>query len=120
RPRHRPRVRSRWLPCDGPARVDQGDDQFLSRLNMPISLVSTPGTLFRAFACYAFFYVAAEPVAGRSSPPPAAQEITRAGRQASAAGPADFFTGRVRIDPIWPADPHINASGSLVTFEPGA
>jgi len=75
--------------------------------------------LFRAFACCAFFHVATASVAAQGSPPPAAQEITRAGTQASAAGPAEFFTGRVRIDPVWPADPHINASGSLVTFEPG-
>jgi quercetin dioxygenase-like cupin family protein len=48
------------------------------------------------------------------------QEITRAGAQASMIGPADFFTGRVRIDPVWPANQHINASGGAVTFEPGA
>jgi quercetin dioxygenase-like cupin family protein len=49
-----------------------------------------------------------------------AQEITRAGAQASAVGPAEFFTGRARVDPVWPADRNINASGGLVTFEPGA
>ena len=36
------------------------------------------------------------------------------------AGPAEFFTGRARIDPVWSANKHINASGGLVTFEPGA
>lgn len=49
-----------------------------------------------------------------------AQQITHAGEQASLAGPADFFTGRARIDPVWPADKSINASGALVTFEPGS
>ncbi len=49
-----------------------------------------------------------------------AQQITRAGDQASVAGPAEFFTGRVRVDPVWPANDTINASGGLVTFEPGA
>lgn len=48
------------------------------------------------------------------------QQIVRAGEQASIAGPEQFFTGRARIDPIWPADAHINSSGALVTFEPGA
>lgn len=48
------------------------------------------------------------------------QQITRAGEQPSAPGPAEYFTGRVRVDPVWPADQHINASGGLVTFEPGA
>src|SRR5688572_11775416 len=49
-----------------------------------------------------------------------AQQITRAGTQPSAAGPAEFFTGRVRVDPVWPANGDINASGGMVTFEPGA
>lgn len=49
-----------------------------------------------------------------------AQEITRAGSQASSAGPAELFTGRVRVDPVWPADASLNTSGAWVTFEPGA
>lgn len=48
------------------------------------------------------------------------QQITAAGNQASVSGPTEYFTGRVRIDPLWPADPGITASGGLVTFEPGA
>jgi quercetin dioxygenase-like cupin family protein len=48
------------------------------------------------------------------------QQITAAGSQPSAVGPAEFFTGRVRVDPVWPADTHINTSGAWVTFEPGA
>ncbi|HZW14042.1 MAG TPA: cupin domain-containing protein [Noviherbaspirillum sp.] len=51
---------------------------------------------------------------------PSAQQITRAGSQPSAAGPAANFTGQVRVDMMWPADDGINASGALVTFEPGA
>lgn len=50
----------------------------------------------------------------------AGQQIARAGSQPSAAGPGDWFTGRVRIDPVWSVDEAINASGALVTFEPGA
>ncbi|HDS0923570.1 TPA: cupin domain-containing protein [Stenotrophomonas maltophilia] len=48
------------------------------------------------------------------------QQITAAGNQASMNGPTEYFTGRVRNDPLWPADPGITASGGLVTFEPGA
>ena len=48
------------------------------------------------------------------------QRITRAGAQPSAAGPDTFFTGRVRVDPLWEADAGLNASGAMVTFEPGA
>ncbi|MBS7456931.1 (R)-mandelonitrile lyase [Coralloluteibacterium stylophorae] len=61
---------------------------------------------------------AAEPQ--RDAAAAAGQQITRAGTQPSAAGPDDYFTGRVRVDPVWPADDGITASGSLVTFEPGA
>ncbi|GKT20436.1 cupin domain-containing protein [Acidovorax sp. SUPP3334] len=59
---------------------------------------------------------AAEPQSSATS----AQQIAHAGSQPSAAGPEAFFTGRVRVDPAWPADAGINASGAYVTFEPGA
>jgi quercetin dioxygenase-like cupin family protein len=49
-----------------------------------------------------------------------AQSIARAGSQASVAGPAENFTGRVRVDPVWTPDERLNASGLWVTFEPGA
>lgn len=58
--------------------------------------------------------------AGEANEAVAAQQITRAGSQASATGPADYFTGRVRVDPLFPASGEINASGAYVTFEPGA
>src|SRR4051812_14679419 len=48
------------------------------------------------------------------------QEIVRAGAQRSQQGPADYFTGHVRVDPVWAANADINAAGGLVTFEPGA
>jgi quercetin dioxygenase-like cupin family protein len=56
----------------------------------------------------------------QGSAPVATQEITRAGTQASTAGPEEYFTGRVRVDPVWAADAHIHTSGAWVTFEPGA
>src|SRR6476661_5527014 len=47
-------------------------------------------------------------------------DITRSGSQPSQAGPADWFTGRVRVDPLFgPPDP-ARVGGALVTFEPGA
>lgn len=48
------------------------------------------------------------------------QQITRAGTQASVAGPAENFTGHVRVDPLFPGTNEIQASGAYVTFEPGA
>src|SRR3954451_19981108 len=47
-------------------------------------------------------------------------EITRVGSQPSARGPADWFTGTVRIDPLFPAKAPARAAGNAVTFEPGA
>ncbi len=46
-------------------------------------------------------------------------EIIRVGSQPSGKGPADWFTGTVRIDPLFGPDP-ARVGGSLVTFEPGA
>ena len=48
-------------------------------------------------------------------------EIKRAGSQPSVKGPADWFTGTVRIDPLFlQANAPSNATGAVVTFEPGA
>ena len=47
-------------------------------------------------------------------------EIMRAGSRPSGKGREDWFTGTVRIDPLFsPAEP-ARAGGALVTFEPGA
>ena len=46
--------------------------------------------------------------------------ITRAGSQPSAKGSADYFTGVVRVDPMFPATAPSRVSGGHVTFEPGA
>ena len=47
-------------------------------------------------------------------------EIKRAGSQPSGKGPTDWFTGTVRIDPLFnPAAPD-RVQGASVTFEPGA
>jgi len=47
-------------------------------------------------------------------------EITRVGTQSSAQGPSDWFTGRVRIDPLFRAPDPARVQGASVTFEPGA
>ncbi|MFC3182259.1 (R)-mandelonitrile lyase [Cypionkella sinensis] len=47
-------------------------------------------------------------------------EIFRAASRPSSAGPADWFTGKVRVDPLFnPAAPD-RVQGAHVTFEPGA
>jgi quercetin dioxygenase-like cupin family protein len=47
-------------------------------------------------------------------------EIKRSGSQPSAKGPGEWFTGTVRIDPLFPATAPARAAGNAVTFEPGA
>jgi quercetin dioxygenase-like cupin family protein len=47
-------------------------------------------------------------------------EITRAGAQPSGKGPGDWFTGTVRIDPLFQAAAPARAAAAAVTFEPGA
>ena len=58
-----------------------------------------------------------------ASAPAHAQEtitVTRAGAQPSNKGSAQFFTGPVRVDPLFAATAPARTSGGLVTFEPGA
>ena len=47
-------------------------------------------------------------------------DIRRSGSQPSGRGPADWFTGTVRIDPLFPVRPPARAAANAVTFEPGA
>jgi quercetin dioxygenase-like cupin family protein len=50
----------------------------------------------------------------------ATMEIKQSGSQPSDKGPADHFTGTVRIDPLFQAPDPARARGASVTFEPGA
>ena len=47
-------------------------------------------------------------------------EIKRCGSRPSGKGPADWFTGSVRIDPLFDPVGAARAVGAHVTFEPGA
>ena len=60
------------------------------------------------------------PAAGAASDGKAGMEISRNGTRASAEGPAEYFTGSVRIDPLFDAVEPARASAGVVTFEPGA
>ena len=57
---------------------------------------------------------------GQTSKDKGAIRIMRSGSQPSRQGPADNFTGTVRVDPLFQANAPARASGALVTFEPGA
>lgn len=47
-------------------------------------------------------------------------DIKRSGSQAPSDGPEEYFTGRVRIDPLFRAKEPARTVGVSVTFEPGA
>jgi quercetin dioxygenase-like cupin family protein len=47
-------------------------------------------------------------------------EIKRAGSQPSGKGPTEWFTGMVRIDPLFPVTAPARGAGNAVTFEPRA
>ena len=47
-------------------------------------------------------------------------QIYRSGTRPSGKGPAEWFTGAVRIDPLFPVAAPGRAAGNAVTFEPGA
>src|SRR5512147_1656030 len=47
-------------------------------------------------------------------------DITRSGSQVFRKGPAEYFTGTVRIDPLFRASAPARVVGASVTFEPGA
>ncbi|MBZ5669539.1 MAG: carboxymuconolactone decarboxylase family protein [Acidobacteriia bacterium] len=56
----------------------------------------------------------------QTSKDPGAIRIMRSGSQPSRQGPAENFTGSVRVDPLFQSNAPARASGALVTFEPGA
>lgn len=47
-------------------------------------------------------------------------EIRKIGSQPSGKGPADYFTGTVRVDPLFNPPEPARVRGASVTFEPGA
>lgn len=47
-------------------------------------------------------------------------DIKRSSSQPSGKGPTDYFTGAVRVDPLFQAPAPAHVSGASVTFEPGA
>src|SRR5437764_1905274 len=47
-------------------------------------------------------------------------QMTRSGSRPSTKGPAEYFTGAVRVDPLFQAGDPARVSGGHVTFEPGA
>jgi 4-carboxymuconolactone decarboxylase len=55
-----------------------------------------------------------------TSPPTGSITITRSGSQPPQQGPADYFTGNVRVEPLFKANEPSRTSGGLVNFPAGA
>ena len=64
--------------------------------------------------------LAAEHLRGRSASMQDTIQVTRNGSRASQRGPAEYFTGAARIDPLFDPNDVANAGAAYVTFEPGA
>jgi quercetin dioxygenase-like cupin family protein len=79
-------------------------------------------TLFTLTLTASALAQSASPGAGAATPAASTQQmsIARAGSQASSKGPAQFFTGSARIDPLFGEHAPATTSSAAVTFEPGA
>jgi quercetin dioxygenase-like cupin family protein len=79
-----------------------------------MSAVLVPLSLFASASAQA------QPNAGPSKQGVTKMEIKRNGTQPSMKGPAEWFTGNVRIDSIFQREEPSRVGGGIVTFEPGA
>jgi len=78
---------------------------------------------YRALILSFALLVSEAAVAGRALAADAhkpSQTISSAGTQAPIKGSAEYFTGNVRVDPLFAANDAAPFSGAYVTFEPGA
>ena len=77
-------------------------------------MLATSG--FAALAATAISNAGAQPATSGKL----AMDIKRSGSQPSGKGPEDYFTGSVRVDPLFQAPDPARVVGASVTFEPGA
>jgi len=75
---------------------------------------------FAALATAGFIHADAVMLAMLSKGRSGAMEIKRIGSQPSRRGPDEYFTGSVRIDPLFQAPDPARVGAGSVTFEPGA
>ncbi len=94
---------------------------------MPVPPSDAGNVIRRTFLKAAGVGVVALPtgILARADTPPAKKQesvmqIKRVGSEPSAKGPAEYFTGAVRVDPLFDAAAPARVSGASVTFEPGA
>jgi quercetin dioxygenase-like cupin family protein len=73
-----------------------------------------------SFKLMAGLAVAAVGYPASADSPEKHMEIKRVGSQPSTKGPSDWFTGTVRVDPLFDRAHPARVSGASVTFEPGS
>lgn len=64
--------------------------------------------------------LSAQPQGSSAAKPQSAMQVLRNGTRPSQRGPAEWFTGSVRIDPLYTAAAPSRVGAASVTFEPGA
>jgi len=85
----------------------------------PPDLIRTTSTRRGALAAGVMALLAPRGIA-RAQTKELKMEIKRAGSQPSRRAPAEYFTGVVRVDPLFQTPDPARTSGASVTFEPGA
>jgi 4-carboxymuconolactone decarboxylase len=85
----------------------------MKKIKKPLTAMILSLSLFASAGTYADQLMAAE--ANENS-----ITITRSGSQASYSGPVEYFTGNVRVDPLFSENESAPNSGAYVTFQPGA
>ncbi|MBD9513714.1 cupin domain-containing protein [Pseudomonas sp. PDM22] len=70
--------------------------------------------------CMASSFIDAGNSSAVAEAPSMSQQIVRSGSLGTSAGAPEYFTGQVRVAPLFPASTEIGASAAYVTFEPGA
>jgi quercetin dioxygenase-like cupin family protein len=105
----------RAVICIAVAAGNRSGDVMITRRRM---LAACGGLAAMAAAKPAAAETAIQPVP--TTPRNGAMEIKRIGSQPSGKGPADYFTGAVRVDPLFEAPDPARVRGASVTFEPGA
>lgn len=86
----------------------------------PASTMTSRHFTGAAFACAFALAGAAQAQSPAAPANPSGQQIAKAGSSPTNAGPAEFFTGNVRVQMVWPASEGITASGGMVSFDAGA
>jgi quercetin dioxygenase-like cupin family protein len=90
-----------------------------------MNLLTAAAIPFFVLACTVVHGAEPSGATGSNSDPAASNDsqkivITRKGSQPSSVGPAEYFTGTVRINPLFRANDPARAAGASVAFEPGA